>query len=734
MVISRISTAVAYPELSRLEVGDVGHESDAYELEIMGMAVYIAMGRADFAFKRQHNIVFYPVYLIHKTSHDVIRKIAILEFSADDVSYLNDTGGVNLDARPFAPLLFAHVNEAVLEQSVADTAAAAEAMPNAQSLARKRKGKGKGAIDTPAEIDKVVANTDAVVPANAPEVAAAAAVEDVSDDVEDDADADDVITGTGDVELPTQTKELASMEKSQYAQHPKKTSTSASAKASAKEPWIQTFMHNKNFGIVDNVGGTDSLFATIRDGLRSQGRDVSIEEMRTKLSDLATKELYAEYVGHFNKLATPFKRLRAEIREYDQKLAAIMERKTQSQDRGQRLSASELLKLESEHKDLRAQRDELMTKTLHVQRAIESRYAYMKEARDYDRFKVILKTRTFIPDAWALRALERVYNINLIRLSAPRFESGDLDNVIICGDELADAPGLGSAMFKERYHPLLFIMTSVDEHGNYRLITYRAKGSLSFAEVPYDLRIHIITKCMEDAGGEYAFIPQFKQQMVSAPTSAQQSMMHGGGGGGGGGGGIKKTKSSGTAAGSHIDVPILQFYNRAGSEFPGRGAGEYMPASVEHLFVPLSKIPNWRRSLSNFAESPFILDGRTWFSVEHYYQGSKFRKQNRDFYMQFSLDSGSDIAKDPLIAKAAGSKSGTFKGRLYRPKAVAVDSDFFSSGQSQQSVADAMEAKFRQNSDMKQILLATLNAQLYHFQRGEKPILFSNLMQIREKL
>ena len=737
MVISRISTAVSYPELSRLEVGDVGHESDAYELEIMGMAVYIAMGRADFAFKRQHNIVFYPVYLIHKTSHDVIRKIAILEFPADDVSYLNDTGGVNLDARPFAPLLFAHVNESVLEQSTAD-AAGAEAKPNAPP-ARKRKGKGKGAIDTPAEIDKVIANTDAVVPANAPEMAAAAAaaaapaaaIVDVGTD-DEHANADESVgagAATGDVALPTQTKELADMEKSQYAQHEHSGSvarkgTAKGATASAKEPWIQTFMHNKNFGIVDNVGGTDSLFATIRDGLRSQGRDVSIEEMRTKLSDLATKELYTEYVGHFNKLATPFKQLRAEIREYDQKLAAIMERKTQSQDRGQRLSASELLKLESEHKDLRGRRDELMTKTLHVQRAIETRYAYMKEARDYDRFKVILKTRSFIPDAWALRVLERVYNINLIRLSAPRFESGDLDNVIICGDELADAPGLGSAMFKERYHPLLFIMTSVDEHGNYRLITYRAKGSLSFAEVPYDLRIHIITKCMEDAGGEYAFIPQFKQQ----------SMLRGGGSDGSDGGSIgvrhKKIKTAVDTSG----FPILQFYNRAGNEFPGRGAGEYVPASLEHLFVPLSKIPNWRRALSNFAESPFILDGRTWFSVEHYYQGSKFRKQNRDFYIQFSLDSGSDIAKDPLIAKAAGGKSGTFKGRLYRPKSVAVDSDFFSSGQSQQSVADAMEAKFRQNSDMKQILLATLNAQLYHFQRGEKPILFSNMMQIREKL
>jgi hypothetical protein len=102
--------------------------------------------------------------------------------------------------------------------------------------------------------------------------------------------------------------------------------------------------------------------------------------------------------------------------------------------------------------------------------------------------------------------------------------------------------------------------------------------------------------------------------------------------------------------------------------------------------------------------------------------------------MQFSLDSGSDIAKDPLLAKAAGCKTGKFKGRLYRPKSVAIDSDFFSSGQSQQSVSDAMEAKFRQNPDMKQILLATLNAQLYHFQRGEKPILFNNLMHVRDKL
>ena len=182
------------------------------------------------------------------------------------------------------------------------------------------------------------------------------------------------------------------------------------------------------------------------------------------------------------------------------------------------------------------------------------------------------------------------------------------------------------------------------------------------------------------------------------------------------------------------ETPVLQFYNHASNEFPGKGSGEYVPASDEHLFIPLASIPNWRKALSNFAESPFRLDGHTWFSVEHYYQGSKFKKQNRDFYLQFSLDSGSEIAKDPALAKAAGSKSGMFKGRLYRPSAVKMDSDFLSNGQGPKSVLDAMDAKFRQNVEMKRILLATLNARLYHFQRGEKPVLFSNLMQIREKL
>lgn len=734
MVISRLSGKVSYPEMSRLESSDVHYVSDAYELDILNKTVIIALGQADFSF-RKDKIVFYPVYLIHAITHDVVCKLGVVEYRTGDVSYLNDVGNVKLDAQPFSPLLFASVNETVLMHSLSDAMTASTAFKQPREI-KPKPGRKKKA-DTPAAIDKAASNTVEVVSAQSPIVAESTAAI-FANMAEGDAEGGEGVEGgegdwdqemenrdmlmLKDAPLPTQTKELASVEKKQHeAWRAAVKMGGGGRKKAPAESWIQSFMHNKYFAIEDNEGGNDSIFATVRDGLRSQGRIVTIDEMRTALSEMATKELYDDYVRHFNKYAQSLKRSLNELAVQDTGLAAIMDRKAQS--RGNRLPVAELLKIEAELKRSTAVRESAKQTSKHLQDVIRTRYGYMKDTGgEIDKFKTVLKTRSFVPDAWTVRALERMYNIKIIRLSPTRFADGDLDNVIMCGDEISDSPGLGLLEFRAVHKPIFFIMASVDEHGVYSLIKYRAKGAFSFSELPYDVRIHIITKCMESNGGEYEHIPQFKRLMESTPGYVSRnkplSMM--------------LTAGSNANEPRETETPVLQFYNRASNEFPGKGSGEYVSASDEHLFIPLAAIPNWRRSLSNFAESPFRLDGHTWFSVEHYYQGSKFKKHNHNFYLQFSLDSGSDISKDPVIAKMAGSKSDA--AVKYRPSGIKIDPDFLSNGIGTKSVMDAMEAKFRQNAEMKRILLATLNARLYHFQRGEKPVLFSNLMQVREKL
>ena len=82
-------------------------------------------------------------------------------------------------------------------------------------------------------------------------------------------------------------------------------------------------------------------------------------------------------------------------------------------------------------------------------------------------------------------------------------------------------------------------------------------------------------------------------------------------------------------------------------------------------FKELAQIDNWRKMLSNFAIARFECDGKEWLTVEHFYQGSKFKNTNSEngFYDQFSLDSQSEISKNPGMAKCAGGKTGKCKGK-----------------------------------------------------------------------
>ena len=105
-----------------------------------------------------------------------------------------------------------------------------------------------------------------------------------------------------------------------------------------------------------------------------------------------------------------------------------------------------------------------------------------------------------------------------------------------------------------------------------------------------------------------------------------------------------------------------------------------------------------------------------------------------------SLNSDSDISKDLEIAKAAGTIAGTMKKKgakdlvILRPKSIIIDPDFYGQKRNLAERELAVRSKFAQNEDMKQLLLATKNAKLIHFVRGDGYETDKILMDIRKEL
>ena len=117
------------------------------------------------------------------------------------------------------------------------------------------------------------------------------------------------------------------------------------------------------------------------------------------------------------------------------------------------------------------------------------------------------------------------------------------------------------------------------------------------------------------------------------------------------------------------------------------------------------------------------------------------KKNNWAFYLQFSLDAKeSSIAKDVVLAKAAGGKSGKLKTEQVRAKDITLDSDFYKpiSGskftRGEMEMENALRAKFTQNAELKALLMATKKARLEHITSGKPAEVVNDLMRVRREL
>jgi len=498
--------------------------------------------------------------------------------------------------------------------------------------------------------------------------------------------------------------------------------------------WIQKFMKNNHYKIVDNEGKGNCLFAAIRDGLKMAGINTSVDDMRKTIAANATNEIYLNYKNLYEASISEEKMVSIELKLLTERHNELKKQINVEKDRNTQLAIiAQAEEIGIRHKELKQSKA--------TAKAMIDEFKFIKGIKDLEMFKLKLQTCDFWGDTWAISTLERALKIKLILLSRRNFKGDDLDNVLTCGQLNDTETGT--------FEPDQYIM--LDYNGShYQLITYKDRGAFTFKELPYDIKTLVVDKCLEKQAGPYAVIPDFMsfmaeqaaaQQVLEAePTGLQASAVQQASA-------VLTVQQASAVQQASTELQsdlydkstTFQFYSKSlDSAAPGKGAGESIGPEGSKFYSELSKIPSWRRKLDNDWPSDFTLDGKKWATVAHYYEGSKFKRGNPNFYSQFSVDSGSAISKDIDMAEAAASKNGKYKGELIRPKDVIVDKDFFqirdtknNMTRSNLEMQAAMMAKFSQNDELKRLLKATKKAKLNHFVRGAPPELYTDLMIVR---
>jgi predicted NAD-dependent protein-ADP-ribosyltransferase YbiA (DUF1768 family) len=667
MVLSKLDSDVSYPELKSVDSGDLKMEANLYQLEVKDIDVIIAVGNAKNTYEDK-NILYFPIYLVKH--NDKVIQIGVYEIKASDyLSYLDKYNNLDIEKME-EPLIYSFVTKEFLNKIRLKPEVPLHKIDKEEGETTESEGEEEEEEE-----------------------------EEIAEEYDIPEDRKDIFIKIKGVPVPPLLKEETQKEAKDIRER---------YHSSSKDTWIDKFMKNHNYSIVDNEGGGECLFATIRDAFSSIAQQTSTSKLRKKLAAEVTEKIFEGYKEQYDMYSASIVRDTNKIKELEQEYKQIQFRYGEVIDRDEKKS------LVLHGKEVKDEYDRLVREKKVTSEMLKE-YKFMKGIDNVEQFKKVVRHCDFWADTWALSTLERILNVKFILLSSESYKNGDEKNVLQCGqlnDEILEQRG--------RFTPEFYIM--VEYTGNhYKLLGYKKKLIFKFSEIPYDIKKMIYDKCLEKNAGPFALIPDFQKFKASQKKTIIKEAQY-------------EDLTESKLRGLYSDEIVFQFYSKSlDKPLPGKGSGETIPNDRLREYSTLASIPQWRKKLSNFWVQPFTLDNHKWASVEHYYQGSKFKKTHPDFYLSFSLDSGTDLSKDPAMAKAAGGKTGKFKDELIRPVEVTVDSDFFGKRQKREMYA-AQYAKFTQNDDLKTLLLATGEAKLTHFSRGSPPIVFDELMMIRDKI
>lgn len=666
MVLSKLNKNISYIEKKTINPDDINKESSLYEISINGTNVLIAIGSVNSDFIKQ-NVVFFPIYLIKKNKKSI--QIGVYEFISNELSnFLDEEGELNLEIID-EPLFYNFVNSNFIENNKLNV----EEYENQQE-------------DVLKETQNKYETNENKIPENRR----------------------DVFTIVPDIPIQQKLKEETFEEAKNYVEN---------YEESTKDVWIQKFMKNKNYSLLNNEGGGDCLFATIRDSFQTIGQQTTVYKLREKLSSNVQQDVFKNYQEQYKMFNESVTRDTENLLKLKNEVNEIKNKMNNIEDKNEKLELTNI-----------AKKIVLQFKEIEKEKNISKEYLkelkFMKNVEDLEKFKSKIRTCDFWADLWAISTLERILNIKFIILSSEAYKEGDIHSVLKCGQNIdLEIEKLG--IFEPEYY---IMVDHVGDH--YMLIGYKNKKIFDFSELPFYIKKLIVEKCMESSAGVFNLIPEFKtlkmkmnhEQEINEETDNKPSKS------------VFSQVSQSEIKNLFNDEVVFSIYPKASEKNnPGKSVGEVIPSNRIRDFAELKNITNWRRKLDDSWETIFLLDNHKWGSVENYYQASKFKKNNKDFYFQFSLDSESKISKNPELAiKVAESKTGIIKGEQLKPKQVKIDPDFET--RKQKEHYDAVYAKFSQNPLLKDALIQTKDAKITIYKPKEPAEIADDLMLVRLEL
>jgi hypothetical protein len=709
MVKSRIDPSIDYPEPQGVAKEDKGSAAYpyVYPMQKVGGSIIIVVGKADTNSYKSKGIAVFPVYLVKKNNQFV--RVGIYELLVSKLaSVVDEEGNLELEKTKSAPIWFKESVKEFDKRKVPDNEEKEK-----EKEEEEQTGGGKDEDDDE-EVDLV--NT-------------------IPEHLEDTFI---MVPGHGiSPRLKTETEKQAKQIRDAFVE-------------TSQSSWIERFMKNPYYSIEPNEGGVDSLFASIRDAFSQIHQQTSVQKLRAKIASLVKEPDYLHLKSVYDIFHRAFLEKTDEVKRLEGEYQRLQEKFRQLTDREQQkrlvVGANDVKKVHE--RELREKQ------VLHT---IMQEYALMKGADSFDKWKRRIHSMdTPSGTDWFVHALEDLLQIKIILFQQDAFPSkkggkevADLDHVVkvqFCKiPTLAlqnPTPDYGFRKtpvesFHQKDDPKdkpvrYYILIARSPTNTYNLVRYKKKLLFTFSEIPYDLKRMIHDRCLENEDESLVDFIKERKLMKGGGSPALS---------------LDIDLLDSKVRGMYNDQVVFVFYkNSSDKRLPGMGPGEKIdPEETQRpRFLALANFADWRKKLSDewILDAPFTLDNKRWASVTHYYEASKYKKENYPFYLSFSLDANTDLSKDVKMAKAVSgnAKAATRKNTSsMRPESVTEDRDFYSirgegQGRDQKERFAAQFAKFSQNPDLKNLLLFTHDAKLMEHQRGKPPVLAETLMQVRDKL